>query len=682
MLDTGDGCTMQEQERCLQDCHASSLATVARISATSCALGEEVSFGKAKHCHRTCNDDTDCEAAEVWKLTGELTWRCQHFSCSTAEDAAVWRDDPLVRAYLTYAKSCPEPGCGASPAAAADRIRRRALDEGEGSGAVVNPDHAWHGAKPNIVFLFADDLGVGDVGVKQFQDADPEVTRYNTLSTPSLQRMADGGMSFLRAYSPDSVCLPSRHAMLVGRHTGRTSVRGNAGTSTGIDLPFLANDTTLASVLQGEGYKTYAIGKWGMGDHAAASHPLDKGFDGFFGQLSHTDAHACFPTVVHDNAAAAATEEDRFGANFQLPRNAVANKRTCDLSSAGVGAARTEAEGTVCDFAQDVFTDRALAYMEERAEKKDGPFFLYVAWTIPHVCSWSNSSEGAQVKVAPYMDRACLDDLVKVPKAVGDRGVREEECRHQSLMENYIDSDVGRVLDAVDQSPELSGNTLVIFAGDNGPERHAVNRRLSTNRANGWTVLHSIKTFASTNGMRGHKRQLYEGSLRTPMIAYWPGRVAPNSTSLMRTSLYDLYGTFADLAGVAAADIDSADLDAISLVPTLSDSGEQVPHSHMYFEYCHRQLHNWKALRRSPNKFCSWAVIDHDWKLVYDYTLRSYQLFDLDVDPTERRNLYRKKAKSKRPLAIARRRQQNFMFCLRDEDHVPLADLFSPSTRT
>ncbi|GBG24235.1 Arylsulfatase [Hondaea fermentalgiana] len=511
----------------------------------------------------------------------------------------------------------------------------------------IDTSNSLHGRRPNLLLILADDLGIGDTGVDQFNG---NYEKLNTISTPHLQKMANKGVVFTQAYSVNAVCLPSRYSMLVGRHAGHSRVRGNSGTSS--DIPFTTDEVTLASVLQGTGYKTALIGKWGLGKKSEKSHPIQKGFDYFYGQLTHKDAHACFPVKMHNNSADASDNAGKYAKSELFPENKDASKSTCS----GLESPLYASGDTPCSFVQDVFANKALEYMENHVSQySDGsgglttPFFVYLSLTVPHICSWSHNPNDEQRKVAPYMDPDCLENLVWASnEGDSERGIDTEECRHKSLMENYIDRDIGRIMDLIDSYDELK-NTLVVFVGDNGPERNAnyVNDNSVYNRQNNFKVLHSIFTFGSTNGHRGIKRQLYEGSLLTPMIWYWKG-VTSGHVSQTPTTTADIFSTFADVAGLTSSDLEvdgsagiTRPLDSISLVSSLSgNDDDQVLHRYLYFEYCDQQSDNWKSIKSDADSYCSWSLLIRNWKLIYDFESEEMELFDITNDPFEEDNLY------------------------------------------
>jgi len=622
-------CTKNLVNKCSRRCRKSKEQRFPK----TCRLGEKISVRKMKHCESRCKVNTECTSFEFWKQRRKGKF-CQLYSCSE-RTGPEWENLRRLRRFKAFEMNCQnEPAC----ADMIDHSRRILYQEKKNNYGIDPQKNEGHGTRPNIIFILADDIGIGDVEVSQFGEG---VERLNHIHTPKLQRMANEGITFTQAYSSNSVCLPSRYSLLVGRHAGRVSVRGNSGI--GDDFPLANGDTTIATILQQQDYRTVMIGKWGLGDQKDNSHPVQQGFDEFFGQLTHIDAHSCFPDTLYDNKASANQESDRFGRNYLLPRNRQASENFCRIHDSSFSV-----QDTNCDFAHDVFSERALQYMEDHVngfngkDPSENPFFMFLAWTIPHICSWSNDPKGPQRKVAPFWNSSCEETLVPAPNDDGmERGETSNECKHKSIMEHYIDRDIGRIMDMISATSELS-NTLVIFAGDNGPERNEIN----WNSDEGFQVLHSVDTFNSTNGLRGIKRQLYEGSLRTPMIAWWPDHGAKGAISRSKVVLHDLFATFADLSGVSVPELETylgseVVLTSLSLAPSLKgDSEMQLEHGVLYWEYCHQQARHIAEITENPNSFCSWSVVRNGMKLYFDADSQTFQLFDLEKDRFEQTSLY------------------------------------------
>jgi arylsulfatase A-like enzyme len=384
----------------------------------------------------------------------------------------------------------------------------------------------------------ADDLGYGELGCYG----------QRRIRTPHLDRMAREGMRFTHFYAGATVCAPSRSVLMTGRHHGHTRVRGNAGRSNPIAQALRAEDVTVAEVLQGAGYTTALIGKWGLGDVGAAQSglPRRQGFDHFFGYLSQVHAHNHFPDSLW-----------RDEQEVRLP-NAVT-----PVGDAGGGYATR-----AVTFADDLFADEALRFA---SENKDRPFFLYWSMVVPHANNERTRAlnNGAEVPdFGPYAGEDWPDP---------DKG--------HAAMISRLDGYVGRMLDHL-EGLGIAGRTLVIFTSDNGPhdESH-----------------HDLGRFSPSGPLGGIKRSLKDGGIRVPLIAWSPGTVAAGTTSGHVGYSGDWMATACALAGVPMPPA----CDSISLVPTLRGcAGDQGEHEFLYWEFHERGFSQaalyrgrWKGIR-------------------------------------------------------------------------------------
>lgn len=387
------------------------------------------------------------------------------------------------------------------------------------------PAPAGQAARPNIVLILADDLGYGDLGCYG----------QKKIRTPNLDRMAAQGIRFTQFYAGSTVCAPSRCVLMTGLHTGHAYIRGNGRT----DLR--PEDVTVAEVLKSAGYATGVIGKWGLGTEGGSGQPTRQGFDEFFGYLDHTHAHNYYPSFLFRN-------EERMSL-----KNVVPNE-----GRFGQGVASVRAE-----YSHDLFTDEALRFVERY---RDRPFFLYLAYTIPH----ANNEAGSRGMEVPDLGEYAERDWPPAQKA-------------HAAMISRMDRDIGRLLTRL-RELRLDERTLVLFSSDNGPHREGGND----------------PDFADSNGpLRGIKRDLYEGGIRVPMIARWPGQIRAGQVSEHVGYFADFLPTAAELAGVAAP----SGLDGISFAPTLlGDSRAQRRHRYLYWEFYERgsaqavRLGDWKGV--------------------------------------------------------------------------------------
>ncbi|MDG2359475.1 MAG: arylsulfatase [Planctomycetaceae bacterium] len=383
-----------------------------------------------------------------------------------------------------------------------------------------------------------------------------------TLKTPNLDRMAGEGMRLTRHYAGSTVCAPSRCVFLTGKHAGHGTVRGNGPGILGSD------DILISDVLKRAGYATGCSGKWGVGNPPPLDDPNQHGFDHFYGYVSMWHAHNFYPEFLIRN-----------GKKSPL-RNEVPERWK---AGDGRGVATKKV-----DYAPDMITRDALDFV---GKHKDGPFFLYWAMNVPHA---NNEGRNKGMEVPSWGE-------------FGKTGWPEPEKGFASMIRN-IDTDVGKMLGQLKQFG-LEENTIVIFTSDNGPHQEGG---------------HKADYFNSNGGLRGKKRDLYEGGIRVPTIVRWPGHVAADSTSDLRSGFQDWFATFSDLAGV-----DAEAHDGISLRSTLIGKGKQRPHPYLYWEFLEQGgkqavlKDNWKAVR------VNWVANPNS----------PIELFDLSKDKSEQTNV-------------------------------------------
>ena len=305
-------------------------------------------------------------------------------------------------------------------------------------------------SKPNIIFIMADDLGYGDLSCYG----------QKTIQTPNIDRLATEGMRFTQVYAGATVCAPSRCTLMTGKHQGHALVRGNRSP----EVALRPEDVTVAEVLKRAGYTTALYGKWGVGGPVTSGRPNLKGFDDFFGYLSQWHAHTYYPEHLWEN------ETERF-IRGNLGRR----------------------QG---DYSHDLFTDRALKFLDRQHDK---PFFLYLPYTIPHTNNELGRATGDGMEVPDYGSYA-------------DRDWPNPEKGFAAMIER-LDRDVGRILDKL-RDRGMDEDTIVFFTSDNGPHREGG---------------HDPDFFGSRGPLRGIKRDLYEGGIRVPT----PGPVNTNLDKLL-----------------------------------------------------------------------------------------------------------------------------------------------------
>jgi arylsulfatase A-like enzyme len=389
--------------------------------------------------------------------------------------------------------------------------------------------------RPNIVLILADDLGWGDVGFNG----------RTSWATPNLDRLAAQGTTFRRFYTAGAVCNPSRAALLTGKSTIHCGVTHNED-----DLP--AVEVTIAEALKAHGYATGLFGKWHQGRPRAGAeapvHPMDQGFDEFFGYVDARDAWEKFPERLWDGRE----------------------------------------QKAVSGYADDLFTDRAIDFIDRQ---KNEPFFLY----IPYINSHFNIA-------APQEDIARLRG--RFPEADPDHPVNAT----YAAMVARLDRNVGRVLAALDERG-LAGNTLVVFTSDQGATFESGNA--------GASVYHD-----SNAPFRGQKRTLWEGGMRVPAAARWPGHIPGGRTSDAVMQTIDLFPTF--LAAAGARPEPQWHGDGIDLLPNWTGRAS-LPGRTLFFEWRSEGADLVAALRG-------------DLKLVVQRG-GPPELYDVVADPAERRDV-------------------------------------------
>jgi len=386
------------------------------------------------------------------------------------------------------------------------------------------------------------------------------------IRTPFLDRMAAEGMRFTDFYCGNAVCAPSRCVLMTGKHAGHAWVRDNREVPPEGQTPIPSDAVTVADALKGKGYATAAIGKWGLGAPGSTGDPNRHGFDLFYGVNCQRVAHNHYPTYFYRN-----------GERVQLPGN----------------------DGTLKgkQYSHDLLEKEALTFIRDHSER---PFFLYVPFLIPHVA--------LQV---PDDSLAEYQGLWEETPYTGARGYLPHptpRAAHAAMI-TRMDRSVGRILNLVAEL-KLDRNTLVMFSSDNG----------SIDGAGG----HDLKFFQANGPLRAEKGYLYEGGIRIPCIARWPGHVPAGSVSRVPAAFYDLFPTYCSLAGAPVP----RDLDGRSLVPVLTGASAEPLHEFLYWEF--------------PESGGQQAVRMGDWKGVRPELFKrrtDLELYDLSKDLGEKENV-------------------------------------------
>lgn len=377
---------------------------------------------------------------------------------------------------------------------------------------------------PNIIYILVDDMGYGDLSCYG----------QKIIQTPNIDQLATEGMRFTQHYSGSTVCGPSRASLLTGKHTGHASVRGNQPAG-----QLLApEEITIAEALKGAGYATGLVGKWGVGHPPPPDDPKRNGFDHAYGYINMWHAHNFYPEFLYLNG-----EKKPLTGNV-TDRSLDYSKNHPNGMPEGTGVAKEKVTYTLDEFNTD-----ALSFIETN---KDTSFFLYLALNAPH----ANNEAGYY-----------LGDGMEVPSygQYEDKDWPQQEKGFAAMMD-IIDEIVGNVMKKL-KSSGIDENTLVIFTSDNGPHQEGG---------------HKADFFDSNGPLRGKKRDLYEGGVRMPMLARWPGKIAAGSHSDHISAFWDVLPTFCELAATAIP----PGIDGKSFLPTLLGQKEQQEkHDYLYWEF-------------------------------------------------------------------------------------------------
>lgn len=404
---------------------------------------------------------------------------------------------------------------------------------------------------PNIVYIMADDLGIGDLGCYGQQQ----------IKTPCIDGLARNGMMFMRHYSGSSISAPSRCTLLTGKHTGHAAIRGNKPVTLAdgekYDTPLPVKEVTVAKLLKQKNYRTACIGKWGMGGPDSEGHPNRHGFDYFYGYLGQGHAHSYYPPFLFENNEKIMLEKKHYSHNL--------------------------------------IVEKALDFIDKNAEH---PFFLYFSPTIPH----------AELAVPEENMQQYEGQFQEKPFAGGHYCAQPKPRAAYAAMVTLLDTNVGQIIELLKRKGVYE-NTIIIFTSDNGVHKEGG---------------HDPEYFNSNAGLRGIKRDFYEGGIRTPFIVEWPGMIAPGSRNQHVSAFWDFLPTVCDITGISTPH----DIDGISYLPVLKGL-EQPEHDYLYYEFYEKQG--------------TQAVIQDDWKLISLQVnapkKTHYELYNLKTDPKEQHNV-------------------------------------------
>jgi len=429
---------------------------------------------------------------------------------------------------------------------------------GVGAASLAIGRPVWAGdagkMKPNIILIVADDLGYGDLGCYGQQK----------ILTPNIDRLAAEGIRFTQFYAGSSVCAPSRCSLMTGMHNGHNRIRDNLPHNVWLQ----PDDLTVAEVLKQAGYKTGGIGKWALGNPGSWGIPNYQGFDYWYGHLNQDQAHFYYPDYLWEN--------DKV---VLLQKVVIENE---------VGKLVGNRGGKNVYYTHDLFTEKALTFIERNRED---PFFLYLAYTIPHFSDYPKDSP--EHFIVPSDEPYTNENWPQIAK-------------NYAAMITRLDRDVGRIVELV-KKLGIDENTIIFFTSDNGPYKGS---RIP------------IEFFGSNGILRGGKRDLYEGGIRVPMIVRWPGKIAPCQVSDQVWAFWDFLPTAAELAHLPVP----KGIDGISMLPALLGK-PQKSHDYLYWDYGHVRKTYKQAVRMGA------------WKAVRVGINSPIELYNLKNDPSETTNV-------------------------------------------
>lgn len=393
--------------------------------------------------------------------------------------------------------------------------------------------------------------------------SDIEAYGQQMISTPNLTRLVNNGMSFTQFYASTAVSAPSRASLMTGQHTGHTKIRGNKEIQPEGQEPLDPNVETLGNLFQQNGYVTGCFGKWGMGYPGSGGEANDMGFDVFYGYNCQRKAHSYYPEYLWNNK-----EKVQLGGN---------------------------------SYSQDLIHQEALKFIRDNADKA---FFGYFTYTIPHAeLTQPQDSIVAMYDGKFYEPNPWYDD--------GDYGTALNPRTQFAAMITRLDTYVGQIIDELERLG-IADKTLFIFTSDNGPHNEGG----------------ADPTFFNTEErLRGLKRALYEGGMRVPFIAYWPGTIEAGAISHIQAAGWDMMPTFVELLGEDTNWRDEA-MDGLSILPTLTGNGTQQEHEFLYWEF--HEENGRQAVRAG------------DWKLIRQNIKNgnpTHELYNIAEDPHEDNDL-------------------------------------------
>ncbi len=443
---------------------------------------------------------------------------------------------------------------------------------------------------PNIILIFADDLGYSETGAYG----------QELIETPNIDALASSGVRFTDFYSGAPVCAPARCVLLTGKHLGHAFIRGNHEWGERGDVwdfakatedpnlegqyPIPADTVTLGKLLKQAGYATGCVGKWGLGPPLSEGRPNNQGFDFYYGYNCQRQAHTYFPLHLWKNE-----EKDPLDNELVVPR-------TLLEEGADPYDPASYEKFWLNDFAPDFMIREALDFMRSN---RDNPFFLYYATPIPH-----NPLQAPPEWVDHYVEKFGDEEPY-----LGDKGYFPHRYPHAAYAAqiSYMDDQVGQMVSLLKEMGVYE-NTIILFTSDNGP---------TTGGGTDPKYFNSVDPFRDDPGWV--KGSLREGGIREPLLASWPGRIQPGTESGHISALWDILPTLCEIAGAPLPE----DIDGISMLPALTGESEQKEHEYLYWESRPRGE---QVVRKGPWKGFRGNINEGDLTI---------ELYNLDEDPAE-----------------------------------------------
>ena len=440
-------------------------------------------------------------------------------------------------------------------------------------------------AKPNIVFVLADDLGYGELGCYG----------QTKIQTPNVDRLASQGMKFIQHYTGAPVCAPARCTLMTGQHLAHAEIRGNKDSAGGRlfpgQWPLTDEIITIAKVLQDDGYKTGAFGKWGLGPSNSTGSPIKQGFDRYFGFNCQRNAHSYFPLFLDSDEREQKINDGIVFGHQRKPDGRIDSD-----------------DYRLANYAPDMILHEALKFVDKH---RGDPFFLYLPFVEPHV---------AMQPPKEWVDRYPKQwDEEKGPYR-GQNGYlpHPRPRAGYAAMISDLDEHVGAVLSKLDEY-QLAENTIVVFTSDNGTTHGSRDPKFHVGGVD-------APFFDSTAGLRGWKGSVYEGGIRVPCIVRWPGQVRPGSETGFASYFPDWFPTLCEVADLELPT--SQRLDGVSLVSIMRGQTPPKREEPMCWEFS-----GYGGLV---------AIRDGKWKSVRHNLKKKptpWELYNIEVDANETNDL-------------------------------------------